>query len=98
MVYLNDVIGLEKTFDDHLTNLEEFKSLKYVDVKLNPKKFKIFQEKSSKYLGYIVLKDGVSVNLEKTHAVKELSVPKDLHELRIFLGLCIDYLATRSIH
>jgi hypothetical protein len=87
LAYLDNVIVIGRTFDDHLRNLMEvFQRFKKAHLKLNPKKCQLFQG-NVKYLGHIVSKDGVSVDPEKTHAVKHWPVPTDVHELRSFLGL-----------
>ena len=39
------------------------------------------------YLGHVVSQDGLSVDPEKVATVQDWPVPKDVHELRCFLGL-----------
>ena len=38
------------------------------------------------YLGHIMSRKGLQVDPKKVAAVQDLPVPKDLHELRCFLG------------
>ena len=46
---------------------------------------------SNGYLGHKVTTDSICTANEKTEAVKERHTPKNLLELRSFLGLCIYY-------
>lgn len=91
LVYLDDIIVLGKTFDEHLKNLEEvFKRLQAAQLMLNPKKCQLFQNKVN-YLGHIVSKEGVAVDEEKVASIKQWPQPTDKHQIRSFLGLCTYY-------
>jgi hypothetical protein len=39
------------------------------------------------YLGHIISKDGIVVDLEKIEAIREWSVPRNVTEVRSFMGL-----------
>ncbi len=39
------------------------------------------------YLGHVVSKEGIAVDLEKTRAIMEWVVPKSVDEVRYFMGL-----------
>nr|WPV71156.1 MAG: replicase [Ips erranti-like virus 3] len=91
LVYLDDIIIMGKTFEEHLQNVEEiFKKFRGANLKLNPKKCSFFQEEVE-YLGHVISSKGVKTDPKKTEAVKNWPVPKDKHELRSFLGLCSYY-------
>lgn len=88
LVYLDDVIILGKSFEEHLANVREvFKKLNGAKLKLSPKKCNLFCSEV-KYLGHVISAEDVSTDPEKTAAVHNWSVPKDQHQLRSFLGLC----------
>jgi hypothetical protein len=90
-VYLDDIIVVGKSFEDHLKNLEEvLKRLKYSGLTLSSKKCHLFQ-KEVQYLGHVVSGNGVAVDQQKVKAVQEWPIPNNLHELRSFLGLCTYY-------
>lgn len=59
--------------------------LREYSTQLNSKKCQLFQE-DMMYLGHVVSKERISVDLEKTVAVQEWPVAKDEHKLRCFLG------------
>ncbi|UYV79411.1 K02A2.6-like [Cordylochernes scorpioides] len=91
MVYLDDIIVLGKNFEEHLSNIEKvFKRLEAANLKLSPKKCKLFKKEVA-YLGHIISAEGVQTDPEKTETVRMWPTPKDLTQLRSFLGLCTYY-------
>ena len=56
------------------------------NITLNRDKFE-FAKDNLKFVGYIVGKDGIMADPEKTQALKKFPTPKNLTELRSFLGL-----------
>ncbi|VEN45007.1 unnamed protein product [Callosobruchus maculatus] len=91
LVYLDDIIVVGKSFDDHLKNLEQvFRRLRQSGPKLSPKKCHLFQKKVQ-YLGHAVSQEGIAVDPQKIEAVKGWPVPKNKHDVRSFLGLCTYY-------
>ena len=70
MVYLDDIIILSKTFDEHLENLRQvFERLKSANLKMNPKKCCLLQKQVS-FLGHIVDANGISTDPSKLESVK----------------------------
>ena len=59
-------------------------------MKLKPKKYHIVHEEVA-FLGHIVGRDGIRMNPERTEAVRIWKPPKDVSDLRSFLGLCSYY-------
>lgn len=91
LVYLDDIIVIGKSFDEHLERLREvFQRLRGANLKLSPKKCELFKDRV-KYLGHEVSTEGVATDVSKVVAVKKWPVPKDKTELRSFLGLCTYY-------
>ena len=87
LVYLDDIIVMGRTFDEHLKNLGEvLQRITMAGLKLSVKKCALFQ-KQVKYLGHLVISDGISTDEDKIRAVKDGPRPQNLHELRSFLGL-----------
>ncbi|GBM71555.1 Retrovirus-related Pol polyprotein from transposon 297 [Araneus ventricosus] len=91
LVYLDDIIIVERTFGEHLNNIRKVSQrLQKANLKLNPKKCRFFQNKVS-YLGHIISADGVKTYPEKTKAVVDWPRPETVPDLRSFLGLCTYY-------
>ncbi|GFR01434.1 retrovirus-related Pol polyprotein from transposon 297, partial [Trichonephila clavata] len=55
-----------------------------------PSKCNLFRHEVN-YLGHIISADGVRTDPQKVSAVKDWRRPKNVHELRSFLGLCTYY-------
>ncbi|CAK1581984.1 unnamed protein product [Parnassius mnemosyne] len=83
LVYLDDIIIVGRTFEEHLQNL-------CVNLKLSPKKCSLFKRQVN-FLGYVVSEEGIRTDPEKIAAVKDWPVPKDKTQVRAFLGLCSYY-------
>ncbi|GES85289.1 KRAB-A domain-containing protein [Rhizophagus clarus] len=91
MVYLDDVNIYSKTFEEHLQHLEEvLKRVEKAGLKINPEKCH-FCTQSLQFLGHIVTNKGILPDPSKVDAIKNYSVPKNLTQLRAFLGLASYY-------
>ena len=91
LVYLDDIIVMSRTFDEHIENLAKVIScLKQADLKLHPKKCDLLKEKVS-FLGHVVSADGVATDPEKLKAVLNWPVPKNVKQVRSFIGFCSYY-------
>lgn len=89
--YLDDIIVLGETFDEHLSHLEEvFRRLKKANLKLNPEKCQ-FGRKSLKYLGHWVTPEGIRTDPDKVASILELATPTNVRSLRRFLGIASWY-------
>jgi hypothetical protein len=59
-VYLDDVIVMDRTFQEHLLSLQKvFQRSRETRLKLNPEKCQLFQ-KEVRYLGHIVSPEGIT--------------------------------------
>lgn len=86
-VYLDDILITGKTKEEHLRNLEEvLKRLQQAGLRLKRKKCQFLQP-SVQYLGYKIDKKGLHPTEEKVKAIKEAPRPKNVGELRSYLGL-----------
>ena len=87
LVYLDDVILMSKTIPEHLERLKlVLNALRKAHLKLKPSKCKLLRERVS-FLGHVVSKEGISTDPEKVKQILEWPVPKNLTEVRGFLGL-----------
>ena len=91
LVYLDDVIVYSETVLEHIDRLEViFQKLKKAGLTLKPKKCNLFR-KQVPFLGHVVSAEGVSTDPEKIKSIQDWKVPKDLTDVRSFLGLCSYY-------
>ena len=86
LIYLDDIIIFSKTFDQHLVRLESvFLRLWQHGLKLKPSKCEFFKSEI-KYLGHIVSENGIATDPEKISALKQWPRPRNIKDLRKFLG------------
>ena len=85
--YLDDVLVVSRTLDEHLEHLRAvLETLRREQLYAKLSKCHWAQEQIE-YLGHIVSADGVRMDPKKSAAVRNWPVPKNLQELRKFLGL-----------
>jgi hypothetical protein len=91
LVYLDDVIVIGCTLQEHLFNLRKvFQRFREARLKLNPEKCQLLQ-KEVRYFGHIVSPEGITADPEKLKAVRQWPTPRNWHEIRSFLGMCTYY-------
>ena len=91
LIYLDDLIIYSTNFGEHISRLDEvFNRLSKAGFKLKPSKCQLFQEEVE-FLGHVVTKDGVKPDMQKVKAVTEWPVPRNITDVRSFLGLCSYY-------
>jgi hypothetical protein len=78
LVYLNDLIVIGRTFQEHLLNLRKCSS--------GSEKSQLFQN-VIRYLGHIVSLEGLTTDPENLKAVRKWPTSQNKHEIRSFLGL-----------
>ena len=87
-VFFDNVIVYSKSLEDHMIHLHEvFQVLRAHKIYINLKKSEFFLEEIQ-YLIHIVSKTGIHMDLEKLEVIEAWPVPKNIHELRSFIGMC----------
>ncbi len=91
-VYLDDVLLVGITFEEHLQILRQvFERIRQAGLKVKLRKC-VFAAPKVPYLGHIVGRDGIRVNPEKVKAIKENypneRPPANRIEILRFLGMC----------
>ena len=88
LVYIDDILVVGKTYEEHLENLcLVLARLRQAGLRLKPTKC-CFLQRQVEYLGYVVSGQGISADPQKVYAYP---VPADLRSLRSFLGLASYY-------
>ena len=91
MSYIDDILVVGRTFDEHVENLRiVLQRFREAGLKLKTTKCDLLKSKV-RYLGFFVSSDGVEVDPEKTRAVSEFPIPRNVRDLRGFLGLTSYY-------
>ena len=86
-VYLDDIIIVTDSFEKHLEILREVLK-RLINARLRPNWEKcVFARNALKYLGHIIDENGLRVDPEKVLAITSMEAPKDVKQLRRFLGL-----------
>ena len=91
LVFLDDIIVMSSTFDQHLERLVSvFSRLKSANLKLKPSKCRLFQL-YVKFLGSVVSVKGIEPDPDELSAISDWPVPTNLTEVRAFVGLASYY-------
>lgn len=86
LVYLDDVIIFSTDPESHVDRLREvFGRLRAANLKIKPSKCRLMQKEVA-FLGHRVSANGISPDPEKVSKVKNWPVPRNLKDLRSFLG------------
>lgn len=90
-VYIDDIIIIGKTKEEHLKNIQDvFALLCKANLKVNLEKSKFFRSKVE-FLGHIVTERGILPDPGKISALKKIPAPANLKEIKGFLGLASYY-------
>jgi hypothetical protein len=87
LVFIDDILIYSKIEEEHEEHLRIFlQTLR--KHKLYAKFDKCdFYQKKIQYLGHVISTEGVAVDLEKIRAILEWLVPKDVEDIRSFMGI-----------
>jgi hypothetical protein len=88
LVYMDDMIIYSSSADEHMQRLNQiFERMRSAGLKFKIEKCKFFQTELS-FLGFIISKEGISLDPKKVKAVVDFPKPNtDLGQLQSFLGM-----------
>jgi len=90
LVYLDDIIVHARDFDTHLNRLRRVFT-RFRAASLNCIRRNVNYFTDVEFLGHVLSEKGIEVQGENIKAVWEWSTPRNVTELRSFLGLCSYY-------
>jgi transposase InsO family protein len=91
LAYIDDILVMSKNFEEHIQHLKlVFDRLREAGLTLKPSKCE-FGVKEVTFLGHVISKQGIQCDKNKTEAVNSFPVPKNVHDIRSFVGLCQFY-------
>jgi hypothetical protein len=89
LVYIHNIVIFSQSFEDHLSHLDQvFKVVAETGITLATTKCH-FTYQSLLLLGQKVSRLGLSTHMEKVLAILNLDIPKNIHDLQIFLGMMV---------
>jgi hypothetical protein len=87
IVFLDDILVYSRTEEEHEQHLRMvLQVLREHQLYAKLSKCSFYQERIH-YLGHIISKDGIAVDPEKIEAIREWSAPRNVMEVRSFMGL-----------
>ena len=90
-VFFADIIIFSKSLEEHKCHLKAvFQELGDNKLYVNGKKSEFYLQEIH-YLGHIISKEGIRMDPEKLKIIEEWPQPRNLHELRSFIGMCSYY-------
>jgi hypothetical protein len=91
LVYLDDIVVLGRSFEEHVRNLDSvLQRLRESGLRLKPSKCAFFK-KEVQYLGHIISHEGVATDPNKTAKVSSWPVPASKREVQQFVGFANYY-------
>lgn len=88
IVYMDDILIASENFNDHISTLKSvLNRLSSNNLELNLSKSK-FVHTQVDFLGYSVNKYGILPNSDHKNAIMMYPLPKSVHDVRSFIGLC----------
>ena len=86
LVYLDNIVIVGKSFEEHLHNLNAvFKRIQDAGLRLKPSKCAFFQDKVN-YLGHVISREGVSPDAGKIEKVRSWPIPCSSQAVQQFVG------------
>ena len=91
LVYLDDIIRMASSLDEHLQRLEAvFQRIRAAKLTLIPDKCKILRREVT-YLGHVVSERGIAIDEKKLDVVRNWETPRCLKDVRAYIGFCQYY-------
>eukprot|EP00253_Pinus_taeda_P020204 PITA_20204 len=91
LIFIDDILIYSRTIEEHHEHLRiVLQTLREHQLYAKFSKCDFFKEEIQ-YLGHVITKDGIAVDPEKIKAIMEWPVPKDVADVRSFMGLAEYY-------
>lgn len=86
-VYIDDVLIFSDNEEEHMQHISlVFNALHKANMKISDEKSHFFKQ-SIEFLGHVITHNKITVDPEKVATIRDYAVPKNIKQLRSFLGL-----------
>ena len=87
-IFVDDFCIMDQDYDTHIKHLDYILGkLKEYGFSVKAEKTQLFQNEV-KFLGFVISEQGIRPNREKIEAIMDIPPPKNIRQLRKFLGIC----------
>ena len=91
IVYLDDVLIFSNNLRQHQQDVRDIlEAIRKSGMKVKPSKCE-FHKKETKYLGFIISREGIKTDRVKTQVIWDWKTPKNKTDIQSFLGFCNFY-------
>lgn len=91
LVFVDDILCVSKTFQEHLVHLKNiFEKFRNANMTINIAKSE-FGKEEVKFLGHVISTKEISTDPEKIEAIQKFPAPRNIKQLKSFLGLANYY-------
>ena len=91
VVYFDDILIFSSSLDDHIAHIREVLSVLQKERLFAAKQKCQFGTDHVLFLGYVISKDGLSVDSSKVESIKSWPIPRTISDVRSFHGLASFY-------
>ena len=89
--YIDDTLIFSETLEQHMKHIQMVsEKLEQHNLKLKLKKCQFMREEI-KYSGFVFGKKGIKPDLDKVEAIRSITAPTTVREVRSFMGMCSYY-------
>lgn len=89
VVYFDDILIFSSSLDEHVDHLREILGVLRKERMFAAKQKCQFGTDHVLFLGYMISKDGLSVDLSKIESIKSWPIPRTITDVRSFYGLAV---------
>lgn len=91
IIYLDDILIYSNNEEEHIEHVKQvLQRLREVGLYAKAEKCE-FHTTSVEFLGFVVTPDGIKMDDKKIQSILSWPTPKNVHEVRVFLGFCNFY-------
>ena len=89
---IDDILIFSETLEQHMKHIQlVFERLEQHYLKLKLKRMSVHEGGGKKNLGFVIGKEGIKPDLNKVEAIRSMTAPTTVREVRSFMGMCSYY-------